>query len=517
MCWISNRAIQAYRFTAFTVLIIFLTETIYAQDAPIINIVKDNETAKIVLHWPSQVKTESKINGSELFFSFSRAIENDDLENVPTQLPSMIEDVQYGYDTLLLRLGSGVAPKVMMLKDGVRIELTKFPSNAADERNQLDYLRAQALFSSGQLLEARKVLKALTAHSQANPESTELLAQTEDELGRGPVAMSVVDEFLKTNPDSASIRQQRHYLHSTYGDQLRIDNQWLNTEKAETQLITQLSGRTNFKPGYSLSGLVENRKVEIDELQRIDGDVTGFDASRQRLQFQLRKDWKRPQTTELMLFAKSGKRNLGAGIRHTFEYDSGQSTMSLILNEPYWDLVEGIADGGSQNKFALDFVTQRIPHLYTTLGISANSYGIGSDADVAHGFEYTAELQYSLRENAPFVSADYSLTGRHISEIDKKINNDGDLYNPLPIVSVEIHYLGLSVSDQLLESRLHYSVSGGYALDRLGGSGPSADISLDYETSDSVEIGLQSSAYPLLERGQTDFQFSIGGHLTTRF
>jgi hypothetical protein len=490
---------------------------VYAQRAPAIKVVTENAGSTIILRWPIGLMIEHKFDSPELFFSFSRPIENEKVAEIPAHLSSMIEDVQYGYDTLLLRLRVGIEPKVNVLADGIRIELSRRPPYTPEERAQLDYLRALALYNDGQRRESRKLLKELASRNSESAEATELLMQIEDELGRGPVALSLAEGLVKNDPNPVWVRQQRQYLRRAYGDQLRIDTLWWNAEEAETQFISRLSGRYSIKPDLSWSGLAENRKVEIDQIQSVNGDITDFNGNRQRLQLELRKDWERPQTTQFLLFAKSGKRKLGAGIRHTFGLDLGRPTVSLIMNEPYWDLVEGIVGSGSRNRAAIDFATQSIPRMYTALGASVDSYGVGSDANVASGIGYTASLQYYLREDMPFIGADYYLIGRHINDIDEKTNNDGDLFNPLPIVSVEIHYLGLSISDELIGSRLRYTVAGGYALDRLGGNGPVADLSLAYEMTDSLEVGLQSNTYPLLERGQMDFQFSIGGYLTTRF
>ncbi|MEN8131811.1 MAG: hypothetical protein ABFS45_16805, partial [Pseudomonadota bacterium] len=351
-------------------LILLLAISAYAQETPTIEVITENAGSSIILRWPVGLKINHRVDDTEIFLSFSHPIENDGLAAIPAQLSSMIEDLQYGYDSLLLRLHTGIEPKLYVLTDGVRIELSRRASYTQEERAQLDYLRALALYNDGQLRQSRMLLKELIGADGGSADTTELLAQIEDELGRGPVALVLAKRSLETEPGSESIQQQHRYLRRTHGDQLRIDTQWQNAERAETQFITRLSGRYAAKPDVSVSGLVENRKVDIDALQKIDGAIADFNGNRQRAELRLHKDWERSQNTQLLLFVRSGERSIGGSIRQTSGFDLGRTTVSLVMNEPYWDLVEGIVDGGSRDRIAFDFVSRTIGRLDAALGVS---------------------------------------------------------------------------------------------------------------------------------------------------
>jgi hypothetical protein len=486
---------------------------------PTIEVNRENTKSLVILRWPRATKTEYRLEGRNLFFAFNQSMQNDGIADIATLLPSVVEAVDYGYDSLLLQLNKGVLARVVPLSDGVRIALSQPTSAATDEAGRLEYLRALALYNDGEVMESRKQLRDLTAREPHNVDALALLAQIEEQLGRGVVAMSVLRGLPATGTAMAPwIEQETQYLTQAYGNTLQIDGQWREVENAETEVITPLSGRYNIaKYKLSLAFSAENRWVEIGAVQRSDGSISSFDGTRQRGDLELRKDWASAQGTVFSLSAASAGVGIGGGVRHEVGSDFGVTGLSVFFNEPYYEFVESVIDGGSRDQVIIDHSARIGKRLTGDVGVSFARYGIANDDDVARAVGAVVNLEYALYEEKPYIGLNYALLGRYVTEIEERVDGAGETFNPLPLDSVEIHSLGLNVYRQLL-GKLNYSLSGGYAIDRKKeGSGPFGTLSLAYRPSSPVQAGLRSSIYPRLDRGTDSFQLTLGGFLAVSF
>ncbi|MFX4831463.1 hypothetical protein ABTB80_18565, partial [Acinetobacter baumannii] len=88
---------------------------IHAQPAPTsarIETVREDRAARLTLDWPAPVATEVERQGREIVLRFSRPLGDVALDRVPERLESWIDNILYGYDSVVLVPAAGVTADI---------------------------------------------------------------------------------------------------------------------------------------------------------------------------------------------------------------------------------------------------------------------------------------------------------------------------------------------------------------------------------------------------------------------
>lgn len=94
--------------------------------------VETKTAARIILTWPEPVQFEHRVQGRELLLRFDRAFEAPGLADLPRRLPTWIESVSEGDETVLLRASREVSYRVSGEDSEVVVEL--LPSEPSLDR-----------------------------------------------------------------------------------------------------------------------------------------------------------------------------------------------------------------------------------------------------------------------------------------------------------------------------------------------------------------------------------------------
>ncbi|WP_376961093.1 tetratricopeptide repeat protein [Azospirillum sp. A26] len=246
---------------------------------------RENSAARFALHWSGTVTMETQRDGRELVLRFSRPLGDVALDRVPERLESWVDNILYGYDSVVLVLGAGVEAAVATDPAGLSVALTRSPAaaptreaQAADRAAQrrLDYFRALALMEGGDLRPARTLLRDLLEQDPKDAQSTALLAQAEERLGRWRDAIMAYDTALELTPDEPSlVRGKALLLHET-ADRSRLDLDWQKVRSADMQRIARFRGVQELGRSTSLTWALERREVDVDSARREDGRLEPF-------------------------------------------------------------------------------------------------------------------------------------------------------------------------------------------------------------------------------------------------
>ncbi|AWK89180.1 tetratricopeptide repeat protein [Azospirillum thermophilum] len=493
-----------------------------------IDLARDAAGASLALGWPVPVVTEVRQEGRELSLAFSRPLGTPPLESIPERLQGWVDNVLYGYDSLLLVLAEGVSAEVLRNGNGLRIafspdrrsrrtEETEAAERAAQRR--IDYFTAVTLMDSGEVRQARGLLAGLLARDPADAQSTALLAQAEERLGRWRQAMRLYDRGLELTPDEPSLVAGKARLLHDRGDRLQVDHDLFRVRNADVQRVTRISGVTDLGraiggAGSSLLYSLEDRQVDVDVVQRLDGAPAPLHGSRRRAELTLLHDWPELEQSRVSLFLARG--TAGAGYSHGWRHEDSETRTGIAWNEPSFAFLEGLVGGGRRDRLFLQHEERLSPRWIVTVGAGYNRYGLAGARDLARSATVEGSVRYILNQEGPLASVAYLLDAEYVGRRAERLNDQGAAFAPLPAATREVHGLQIAIDDQLTDY-VRYAVQLGYAYDRRGKSGPQGAVSLGWEPNDNLEVGLRASHAQSTARGTANAVDAAGGYLIWRY
>ena len=478
-------------------------------------------TAGLTLTWTAPVTVEHAQDGRELTLRFSRPIGTARVETIAERLEGWVENVQYGYDSMLLVLAPGVTVDVNPNRTGVRLSFETEPhalstppeeSRAADRR--LAYLRAVTLLEDGEVAEARRHIDAMLAAEPKDRDAVELLAQVAERQGRWREAVALYDRSLGLSPDGETATDARRRLLREYGDHARLDVDYVRVERADTQRVARLTGKQEVGWDTAFRYVVENRRLDVDQARRADGRLAPFHGQRTRGELSLLHDWESMDQSRASLFVAPG--TLGAGIGHDLRGGDGRTRLSLAWREPTYTFVEGIIGAGRRDRLWAAREQRLSERWFATLGGGLNRYGLGAQGDLARSAGVEGSLRYTFVTQRPVASVAYVLDGEYVGRRVTRTDAAGVAFVPLPVVTREVHSLQLAVEDNYAGG-FRYAAQAGWSFDRFNRGGPFAAALLGYEVVDGLEAGVRASHTVSTARGTGSAANTVGGYLLWRY
>ncbi|MBI1207871.1 MAG: hypothetical protein GC191_11350 [Azospirillum sp.] len=489
--------------------------------------------AQIDLVWPGPVQAEHILDGRGLTLFFSRPFGPVALEEIAHRLPGWIDNVQYGYDSLLLTLAGNVAATIRARPDGVRVLFTVGPPTAETQAAESLARRRLALVRASQWLEAdapaaaRIGVQPVLDQTPNDIEALRLLAQAEEQQGRWRQAAESHGRILAQSPDDAASAEARARLLHEHGDQARLEHEIVAVQQADRQQITRLSGQSDAPASdTSFRYQLEHRRVRIDQLRRTDGVLRPLDTDRQSARLSLVHDWPAQEQTSASLFLARGV--TGAGISHGFGSPGEETRAMVAWHEPQLTFVEGVVDRGRRDRFGL-YRELRWSHAWTGgLGIAINRYGVGDAADAAGSVSGEGFLSWSFAlfglPLAPRAALTYLLDAEYLGgRAERSVREPGPdgtaqstPFAPLPLTTREVHTGQLSLDDDLTDY-LRWRLAAGYAYDRRNEGAPYLALFLTYEPLADLEIGVKASQASSTARGSSNVVESYGGYVNWRY
>jgi tetratricopeptide (TPR) repeat protein len=489
-----------------------------------VEVTREGGRARFVLRWPGSVATEEiERRGRELTLRFSRPLGGVALDSVPGRLQGWVDNVLYGYDSVLLVLAADVVADVAADRSGVAVTFTKEAKSvhaagaALAERvarRRLDYFRALTLLEGGQAREARALLRDRAQSGPRDAQSSALLAQTEERLGRWREAAAAYDEALAQTPIEPSLVVGKARLLHENGDRARTDTDWQRVRGADVQRIQRLTGVMNLPGSNTITYALENRRVDVDAANHRDGAPAPFHGARQRMEFAIAHDWPESERSTLSFYA--AQQVLGVGLTHAWKDEDSETRVGLNWSEPSFAFLEGILDGGRRDRLFVQHEKRLSDRWNLSFAVGYNRYGLSAAADLARSASVEGALRYVLNPEGPLTSVAYLLDAEYVGRRVQWENAQGQPFAPLPAATREVHALQLSVEDWIADY-LRYSAQIGYAYDRRGKSGPQGAVSLSWEPLDTLEIGVRASHARSTARGTASAVNAAGGYLLWRY
>lgn len=470
----------------------------------------------------------TSLQGQKLVLRFERPIEAPGLLNLPGEIPNWIENVEMGFDTLLIKTPGPAKFEVFSADDQVMIQIAMAPAVEAKKGGasdpsvdeELRFLQSQLISRKGKFEAQSKLTDLLKQHPNDHA-ITVSLGEMEERLGRWRQSIELYDQALKLEPDDKDVLVAKSYQQEQFGPQVRIDQFYRDTTNEEVQSVTRATARQTFYQNYLFGVDYEYRDIN-DNLARpgLDGVSRVFDGNRQQWGVFVERAHDFAHTRVSIVGQEDEP---GAALEHRRQIVVGELFLRGVYNEPYWDFLEGITNEGTASRLQARWTfEERNPYIGQyqgqtnfsgSLGVNLNRYGVEDDDDIADSVEVLAEIRYHLNPIFSGLSVGYNLNAEYVKLKSPRLDTTGANFNIIPIQTVQNHSFDVALS-HAITNNVRFDLSSGYRYDdRIDSNGPFVFFDLIYDTLKSFEMGVNVEFNEESNRG-TDTTFTqVGGFL----
>jgi tetratricopeptide (TPR) repeat protein len=487
----------------------------------------NSDSARIVLTWQKPVGYSVEEKGSDLLVRFDRPLGDAHVAGITSNLRNWVDGVSTGYDTLLLQARPGVRFAVNMEEARFSIDLLSTPddkpiANSEPQpvsepgnttQQELMLLRAQVLIATGREEDASKLLVAEIRRDPDYPGTLIALADLENQAGRWREALKLYDRALIRLPRDEDILSARRSIVRDRAPFLKIEVEHGRIGSEQTENILRLSGQYSAFETLRLGFLSEIRQTKAGEVRRVAGDISDFKG--ERLRGEIFADRELMDGRRLRGALLLGPETVGLGAAYIAPDLRGETRFAAEFNRPSWDFTEGFVDRGVRHQIGARREHRFFPRLAGEMAASGRIYGIDGDRNVASSFALDGELQYLLLPGSPSLSVGYRVDAEYRYTIESRRDQSGASFNPIPLVSREIHALEASTTYDLSDEWRVRAYSG-YGIDRYASGDFFAGVGLIHQGEGRLqarlfaERGLSAS-----DTGET--ALLVGASLTLRF
>jgi tetratricopeptide (TPR) repeat protein len=374
-----------------------------------------------------------------------------------------------GFDSVLVSSTTDLVDSIDLRAGSARlIAQVEPPVARSDARSQrrLALLRAQWWHYDGRPETALEMLAELDA---AHPESPDVLAfraRIDLERGRTRRAEEVYREALQQAPRRSDLRRAVAELSRQRAPAVEVERSARDVGGVWRENRVAVSGRRDARSHLQASGKFEYVEGSITGVRLRSGEIASPTFQQWLAEGSLERQLVRG--TRLRGGLAIGPAGLGSFGGVEFANAAGRTLVSAERNRPFGEFLEGAAQAGSRDRVELTR-QQTLGSRGGAWAVAArNRYRLERDA-LASSYALTLGGVYHIRRRSPSVSVQYGFDMEAGIERQMAESEQGP-FAPLNVSSRRVHVGGLNVV-QPVGKRIRLDLSGGYAIDQLGGRG----------------------------------------------
>lgn len=504
------------RLLAFIAFFFLVTQAVPGLAANFkIDTVQTLDGLSISLRWsdsatpPPKVATAS--DGRELLIHFSGPVEGTAFLELPTRATDWVANVETGYDSVLLRAALDVHFDITSRGDGVVITLRRASTtNAAINREKIvaedaetervrerqklraELLLARALLDGGSFSRARAILQEQLAKHPDFVEAHLTLAELETRAGRWPLAVHLYNRSLALVQDPSAAKAKSSLLYQN-GQRIGTEFKYIKQQNSNIQREQITRGRL-FAGSRDIVGF----EHEIRNLWAKGGTDPTSGGAAYRHSYHNRVELYGSRVMEngqeLTASLYGSENTIGVGLKTGVEILDGQTTMSLIYHQPYWEATDAVAADGVADRIKFQHKRDLAPRLVNMeFGAGYNMYSVDGTDGAAESVSFNGALRFTPLLNDAFVSFGYILDAEYATVTTQKLNSTGaNFYKPINVGKREFHTLEFAYNRDWTDY-LSTETALTYTYDRISeGKGPGATIAVIYRPITPWEFGLRS-------------------------
>ncbi|MBF0436381.1 MAG: hypothetical protein HQL77_13530 [Magnetococcales bacterium] len=491
------------------------------KNAVLVQVHPEGNEAQLTLTWQDSVQFSMRHMGRELLMVFDKEFIPAGLDAAIQGLGAYLEDVRYGYDSLLLT-GRQEDTSFRVSQSGavVTIAMTMPPQSGEGlqqrkvEEDRLRFLKAKTMVSRRSLYGARARMKGLAEESPKNVEFLAELGTVEDRVGRWREAVALYDQGLSHASGEPNIIFAKALLHQQHGANLQLSgfDKWSSKdhERQDGQDV-----EVNLVGSRAMNLDIKLRRIDlaVDNVTDARGTTGNRDVEWMAGSAEMAWSWPDADTTRLGILA--GQDTLGVTASHEWFQPASKVRVVGDWRRPYAGTTNGMVDQGWRDRLELQREdTWWGDRWHTVAGGAVNRYGNEIDTGAAQSITMTGSVRYTLLSRIN-MELSYVLDKEKPWHQEHRINDDGILYTLFPITPKENHLLSVAGFD-LWSDYWAYNWLVGYAYDRLADQyGPMLSFSLSYEpmadikSALSLQSGTSRQAGVWVTTNQLDYSLKI--------
>lgn len=374
-----------------------------------------------------------------------------------------------GFDSVLVSSTTDLVESVDTSTGSARLMAHAEPAvSRSDARSQrrLALLRAQWWHYDGRPETALSMLAELDA---GQPDSADVLAfraRIDLERGRTRRAEQVYRNALVQAPRRSDLIRAVTDLSRQRAPAVEVERSARHVGGVWHETRLAVSGHRDARPYLQASGKIE----------RVEGRVTGVRLRSGHIASPTFQQWLAEGSLERQLVRGTrlrgglaiGPSGLGPFGGVEFVNAAGRTLVSGELNRPFGEFLEGAAQAGSRDRVELTRQQTLGSRGGAWVVAARNRYRLAHEV-FATSYALTMGAVYQIRRRTPSLSLQYGFD-MEAGITREMVESEQGTFAPLNVASRRVHVGGVNIV-QPVGPRMRVDVSGGYAVDQLGGRG----------------------------------------------
>ncbi len=472
--------------------------------------------------------------GREMRISFNKPTEDAmPIDQAEVQKLAWLERSEIGYDTLTVSAKPGYVVRYVPTANDqfavVSMPVEQVSPQVSAQRQQdlrLQLLYAQIERETGQPERAQQRLLAL---QQYYPQDSQLLAtraSVESAAGNRSEAIALVQQAQLYNPDNEDLaRMERdisYVQRATTGKSaqfVKLDGEY-RSYGASDEYITTLSGMMGVGDDNEIGFMVQNDSITPNNgfLDPATGGIANDSVNHQQVELLMAHYFENGNRLQGSLFADASSQ-IGAGVYYAFANRLGRTELLGEYHKPYWDYASAVNAYANRDRVGFRHFASLSENNSLGVEMSANNYNIEFGDDQVQTGLFRVSLSHQIQpktEDQPYLGVGYGFDGEYkLGSEHKRRNGVFGSYKPFDWTDREVHFLSGMYQDDWTPTT-HALLVAGYAIDRLGEGGPSAEARVTQDLSDQWELGVRGHYGFQAQEAEND-AVNVGAHLMYKF
>jgi hypothetical protein len=457
------------------VVLLSMAPTLAAGDPRVIQgrVVGADAASTLEIRWPAGAGCTVDIRNREALLRCVGPVEWREEASEGAAAP-WYEPVRVGYDTVLVRAARPGVVRVEHAASAMRLvysaEETPGTAAAAEDASgavRLDLLRVQWLTFVGRYAEAGRVLDRLAARAPSHPDVLVARGRFEAERGRPAQADAFYDEARRLAPEREDIVRLIDSIEARRAWRASVESEIRTVSGGWDERMFRLGLQGTAGPYQPVTFTAERLQSTAVGVRRADGVVRPLEADLRRFELSGAAPLGSGATARGTLFGTPG--GLGAGGSATWHGVRGASTITAEFGRPFWEFLESVADDGRRDRLGVQRQWRLGASTAAWALLDWNRYRLASGASTST-VAFTAGAVRTIRRGRPTLTLQYGIDKEQRLSSTVVRADDGLEFTPVPLVSREVHLLGMIAALETIPLG-RIEATGGYTFDRFGGRG----------------------------------------------